>query len=125
VFGFATNFYPHGGDTAGWRFDPKIPALVHAVGGDWIVVQLDRAIIQQHIFPDLARRYFTGVDGLDYMVAVVTGGEVKEVIYSSDPEFGSHEVADADGRLNVFGRSHDAKVSIPIHVFHKPSENAG
>jgi len=122
---FRDNFYPHGGDTGGWQFDPGIPALVHSVSEGLLVVELNRSVIQQRVLPDLAQRYFTGVDGLDYMVAVVTGGAEKQVIYSSDPEFGMQEVADADGRMKVFGRSHDAKVSIPIDVFHKPSENTG
>ena len=62
---FHDNFYPHGGDTAGWRFEPGIPALVRPVRGGWLVIELSRPMIQKRILPDLAQRYFTGVDGLE------------------------------------------------------------
>jgi signal transduction histidine kinase len=125
-------FYPTGGVT-GWYFEPGTPALVRAVHSDstaggekrWIVVELDRDVIQRRILPDLAHRYFMGVDGLDYLIAVVAGGTAqREVIYSSDPGFGSEEVADADGRMDVFGNATRKAFGSPIYVFHELSENA-
>ena len=80
-------------------------------------------MLQRRILPDLAHRYFQGTDGLDYDVAVVAGGTQRRVIYSSDPGFGSEEVADADGRMDVFGRS--ATSGGTIRVFHRTTTNTG
>src|SRR6267378_3769366 len=129
---FTETFYAYEGSLAGWRFEPSIPALVRpmvfdarAETTDWIAIELNRDVIQTRIFPDLSQRYFTGVDGLDYMIAVVAGTGSRELIYSSDPDFGAEEVADADGRMDVFGNVTARTFGSPIYVFHKVSENAG
>ena len=129
---FTETFYASEGSLAGWRFEPSIPALVRpmvfdarAETTDWIAIELNRDVIQTRIFPDLSQRYFTGVDGLDYMIAVVAGTGSRELIYSSDPDFGAEEVADADGRMDVFGNVTARTFGSPIYVFHKVSENAG
>jgi signal transduction histidine kinase len=109
--------FPRG--LAGWKFDPKTPALVRpmdALDGSWLVIELDRKVIESRILPDLAKSYFAGGEGLDYLVAVVSGPQSREVLYSSDPGFGSSDVPDADGRLDIFGKA-------PIYVFHKVSAN--
>ena len=71
-----------GDPSAGWRFDPGIPALFHPVvlgsvgepeAVDWIAIELSRQEIQSRILSDLSRTYFQGTDGLDYLVAVVPG----------------------------------------------------
>lgn len=115
------------GGVARWSYEPTIPALVRPLetGGDWLVLELDLEVIRSRMLPDLARRYFMGVDGLDYLVAVVSGPEPRNVIYTSDPGFGDEEVADADGRMDVFGHVTARELGSPIHVFHKLSENAG
>jgi signal transduction histidine kinase len=107
----------------GWHFEPDPPALLHRAGKDWIVVALDADVIRKWILPDLAHRYFQGTDGLDYLVAVVAGASPREVLYTSDAGFGQHEVPDADGTLNVFGRPLSAALPSPLRVFHKTSEN--
>jgi len=121
----------------GWLFEPSVPALLHSIAYEvangaprldagraaagWIVVELSEAVIRTKILPDLAYRYFQGTDGLDYEVAVVTGGAPRHVIYSSDPGFGDDEVKDADGTLDVFGHVRNPAVGSAVHVFHTTS----
>lgn len=151
---FAETFL--GGAVQGWRFEPSVPALLHPItyqrrasaerqpsdreAGDWIVIQLSDTVIRTKILPDLAYRYFQGIDGLDYQVAVVEGGaprraasaqrfgeprrsstERSRVIYSSDAGFGQQQVVDADGTMDIFGRTRNNAPGSPIEVFHKTS----
>lgn len=122
-----------GGGLRGWRFDPEppllfrsLPASAPVVSSDsrsthvatgWMVIRLDRSVLSQRVLPELAARHFTGIDGLDYQVSVVAGTDPRHVIYSSDAAFGSEDVGDADGRLNVFGRPLDKSGGSSIHVF--------
>jgi signal transduction histidine kinase len=135
---FAESFYNFGDALKGWRFEPGIPALLHAIDGDlsgpdgkardvadWFVIELSDAVLRNRILPDLAHRYFQGTDGLDYQVAVVAGNSPRNVIYSSDPDFGQGDVPDADGTMDLFGRIRSKAVGSPITVFHRPSENQG
>ena len=130
-------FYP-GGILMGWSFDPQLPALVHPLFGSgskaqtaehipvkWIVLQLNSDVIRTRILPDLAQKYFQGTDGLDFQVAVFAGSNTRNVIYSSDPDFGSQPVRDVDGTMDLFGRVQDKTVGSPVHVFHKSSLNKG
>src|SRR5260370_1083789 len=137
---FADRFYA-GGALAGWQFEPGIPALVRPVArnlsasadrsrtsqtaANWIVIVLNRKDVQDEILPDLAQRYFRGTEGLDYQVAVVAGRKPGQLIYSSDAGFGSQEVKDADGTMDIFGRLEDPRLASPIRIFHSPSENKG
>lgn len=134
---FVESFYP-GGMLAGWSFEPSVPALVHPLFRvadtpaaeesrpvQWIVLQLNNEVIRTRILPALAQRYFQGTEGLDFQVAVVAGGKTGNVIYSSDSDFGSKEVRDADGTMDLFGRVRDKTLGSPVHVFHKPSVNKG
>lgn len=108
------------GGSGEWRFDPRDPALVFTLGPNaQLGVALDQAVIARKILPDLANRYFQGTDGLDYEVAVVSGMARRQVIYSSDPGFGDREVPDADGTLNIFGRSVRTGTTAPLSVFHR------
>ncbi len=128
-------------DMAGWRFDAEAPALVHpfvlgagprtgsAPGKEkeinlqsvtWIAIELNQDEIQSRILSDLSRNYFQGTDGLDYLIAVVSGSKPVHVLYSSDRGFGDPLPADADGVIDLFGRT-DA----PVHVFHAPSTDKG
>lgn len=71
---------------------------------DWIVVQLDRKVLQDHVLPELAERHFSGSEGLDYQVAVVSAPG--SVVYSSDPGFEKQDTASVDGTMPVFGPPH-------------------
>jgi signal transduction histidine kinase len=110
-----------------WHFDPAIPAIVRRVtgraGGEWIVLDVDRAVLQERLLPELARRYFQGSDGLDYQVAVTTGGSPRRVLYTSDAEFGGLEVPDIDGWMNLFGRPLEPAGGSPLYVFQATSDN--
>lgn len=117
--------FPRG--LAGWKFDADTPALIRPIdflGGSWLVVELDRKTIEAKILPDLARRYFMGVEGLDYLIAVISGPSNRDVLYSSDPGFGNDDVTDADGRLDIFGKAIARRYGSSPYVFHKLSENA-
>jgi signal transduction histidine kinase len=112
-------------EPTGWQFDPAVPALLRPIASSdalrahtWLVIELDPDVITRRIFPDLAHRYFQGTDGLDYEVAV-TGGQPRRVLYASDAGFGSDDVTDADGTLNIFGRPLSAATDSPMVVFHK------
>ncbi|MGH9785470.1 MAG: sensor histidine kinase [Terriglobia bacterium] len=133
---FAEGFFSLGNPLVGWRFEPSIPALFHPIDsreqarersqpGDWVAIELNRTVIETQILPELAQAYFRGTDGLDFDVAVVSGNQPGNVIYSSDPGFGEQEIADADGIMNIFGHVQDRVLGSPIHVFHRPSENTG
>lgn len=97
-----------------WFFDQNVVALVHPVhdihGRDspqipvpsmgWIMVVLNKTLLQQHVLPELAQRHFGASDGLNYKVAV-TEESTGRVLYSSDAGFGSG--ADVDAKVNLFG----------------------
>jgi signal transduction histidine kinase len=137
---FANRFYT-GGPLASWQFEPRIPALVRSVahnppasagrqasarnGADWIVIALDRNDVQENILPGLAQRYFRGTEGLDYQVAVTTGGNMGGPLYTSDAGFGNAEIADADGTMDIFGRMRSDGKGSPIRIFHTPSQENG
>jgi len=111
------------GAMIGWQFDERIPAVVHPLvhhlqpldshspvrsgAVDWIVVVLNLNAIRHRIIPNLTERYFGGPVGLEYKLAVVKSGKTQQIIYSSDADFPSGDVADLDSRLNIFGSSLD------------------
>jgi signal transduction histidine kinase len=127
------------GDLRDWRFDPALPGLVRAISTDrlvfdgasragrtiavWLVIQLDVDVISGRVLPELANRYFTGIDGLDYQVALVAGTRPRRVLYSSEPTFAVQDPGDADGRMNLFGRPVDETNASPLYVFHQPSRS--
>ena len=117
---------------------PNLPGLLRPISTDlslfdgrsrpgtiaaWLVIQLNADIIGNRVLPELANRYFTGVDGLDYQVALVAGTSPRRVIYSSDPSFAVQDPLDADGRMNLFGRAVDETGASPLYVFHQPSRS--
>jgi len=77
-------------------------------------------VLRDRIFPDLAHRYFQGIDGLDYDVAVVAYGAQRHVIYTSEAGFADDDVPDADARMDVLATSRDT-----LRVFHRTSDNTG
>jgi signal transduction histidine kinase len=99
----------------GWQFDENVPAIVHPIFQrdgrslnsqspvDWMVIVLDLSALRKRILPQLATRYFGGLEGLDYNVAVIATGLKPGVIYSSDPSFGAQDIERADASLNIFG----------------------
>ncbi|MGE0392651.1 MAG: sensor histidine kinase [Vicinamibacterales bacterium] len=102
-----------------WLFHPAIPALTRQVGVGpdprWLIVVIDRDVLGRALLPDLALRYFSGTDGLDYDVALFAGPG--RALYASSPEFGASPAPDADGLLNVFGRRSSPRAAGPYEVF--------
>ena len=106
---------PASNTNTGWQFDENVPAIVHPIFQrdgralssqspvDWMVIVLDLNVVRQRILPELATRYFGGLDGLDYKVALVATGAMSRAIHSSDPGFGIQDISAADSTLNVFG----------------------
>ena len=104
----------------GWQFDENVPAIVHPIFQrdgrslnsqspvDWMVIVLDLNTLRKRILPDLATRYFGGLDGLDYKVAVLAKGGPPAVIYSSDPGVGIQDLDRADASLYIFGSPKEA-----------------
>lgn len=124
-----------GGDLTDWKFSVEPLAVMRSIATEsrlfrgaapaaapsidaWIVLRLDVRTVSTRVLPSLARRYFSGPDGLDYEVAVVAGAP-RRVLYSSDSLFGTVEAPDADGRMNIFGRAIDGGDGSSIRVFQK------
>ncbi len=122
---FATRWAIPSAGASGWRLAPDMPALVRPLtpgSGDarQVVVLLNADVIRSRVLPDLAHRYFQGTDGLDYEVAVIAGQPSPVVLYESDQGFGTSNIDDADGTLDVFGVSRAATPTrSPVQVFHK------
>ena len=110
---------PGASTNTGWLFDENVPAVVHPIFQrdgrslnsqspvDWMVIVLDLNALRKRILPQLAMRYFGGLEGLDYKVAVIATGDKPQVIYSSDSAFGAGDIASSDASLNIFGLSDD------------------
>ncbi len=114
----STAIAPGSNSLTGWQFDENIPAIVHPIfhhGAerslnssspvDWIIITLDMNILQKRVLPELSMRYFGGLNGLDYRVAMVRTGTAPGTIYSSDPGFGIGQFSAADSVMNIFGFS--------------------
>ncbi|HXW90381.1 MAG TPA: HAMP domain-containing sensor histidine kinase [Terriglobales bacterium] len=101
-----------------WWIDEQVPALVHlhAPAGagvrpqgkppeaTWVIVPLDRDVLVKQVFRELAQRYFSGNDGLDYRIAVLSGTEGQPPIYSSEAgPLGSEGRFAPDAALPLFG----------------------
>ena len=78
------------------------PAHVTEPRISWIVVALDRKVLQEHVLPELAERYFSGSEAHDYEIAVVSDPGAT-VVFSSDPGFGGEDKSNLDGTMSVFG----------------------
>ncbi|HEU4413858.1 MAG TPA: HAMP domain-containing sensor histidine kinase [Candidatus Angelobacter sp.] len=100
-----------------WAVDQSIPALVYPIRQrstpdqpadvrsiTWLVIELNKNVLEKEVFPELAQKYFRGAAGLDYHVAVREGGkEAGQVIYASDSGFGGDPNLQMDGSLNLLG----------------------
>ena len=97
-----------------WFIEASIPVLIHPLDAGapehgqsmsparWMILELDRTFFEKHLFPELAARYFPDTDDLGYDVAVVTGSDEEQSIYSSNPQISERE---ADATLDLFGPS--------------------
>jgi signal transduction histidine kinase len=88
----------------------EVPALVIPAGRfddhdlphspDRIVLRLSERFIVGELLPDLTHRYFGGVEGLDYVVAVIDREDRSRIVYQTEPlPAGFLESADLRGGL--------------------------
>lgn len=116
--------------------DQSVPALVYLSrrrpGDDqqhnrtltWLVIQLNRSVLEKEVFPELAQKYFRGESGLDYHVAVrESDKEGEDVIYASDPGFGADDSVQVDASLNLFGPPVGRDPQMGMDFFSPPPHN--
>ncbi len=114
----------------GWQIDENIPALVHPLLRhaahsptkfeiDWIIVKLNRKVLQSRVFPELAKRHFGGHDGLVYQVAVLVP-DGHDVLFSSDKEFGKSDLGSFDAELSIFGPLRAMPPRTEMDIFRQP-----
>lgn len=103
-----------------WTLEEQTPALVRAVsnisGPRWrreggppelpqllgfVVVELNRTVLEQHLLGELAQRFFSGPDGFIYNVAVVSGAADGKIIYRSDPQLTRESLTPSDARTRL------------------------
>lgn len=97
-----------------WAVDQSIPALVAPIprregqadmaGGGFLIIQLNRAVLEKEVFPDLAQKYFHGEVGFDYRVAIAeTGRSSRRIAWSSGPGFDDSGNPPVDATIALFG----------------------
>ena len=92
---------------------------------DWIAIELSREEIQSRILSDLSRTYFQGTDGLDYLVAVVSGHAARPRALLLRCRL-RRPGACRRGRDHRSIRPRPGQVpASPVHVFHAPSNDKG
>ncbi len=116
-----------GGAFAGWLFEANIPALVHAIprenpagkpgdttppSADWLVIAIDMDVVRNDLAPQLTRRFFSGLHGLDYQVALLRSDGANRVMYASDPNLASKDTATADAAMDVLGSRHHREIAL-------------
>ena len=78
--------------------------LVNVFG--FTVLELNIPFIRTQLLPDLTARYFNGMDGQSYRVAVIDAANTSQVIYRSSPDAPIEE-ARADAAESIFGMHGD------------------
>ncbi len=73
---------------------------------DWLVVELDREIIQKHIVPELVTKFFGTPEKSEYQIAVFGGQGQKEVLYANDKDVIQYSESTSDDAVRVFGPPH-------------------
>jgi two-component system, OmpR family, sensor histidine kinase SenX3 len=80
-----------------------VPATRHGES-IWLLVELDRVVLRDRLFPQLSDRYFGDSRSSDYEVAVVaSGAESPQILFSSGAGFGEDAQMRIDATLNLFG----------------------
>jgi Signal transduction histidine kinase len=88
--------------------DESVPILiVPATRTDdsvWLLVELDRNVLRDRLFPQLSERYFGDSRSSEYEVAVIAARSGRpEVLFSSGSRFGADPRVTIDSSLNLFG----------------------
>jgi signal transduction histidine kinase len=66
-----------------------------------LIIRLDEGVIKNRILPDLVKKYFSASESADYRLAVVSGGEQKQIVFQTG------DVASADASAGLFDLSFD------------------
>ena len=98
-----------------WIIDANSTALLRPINDElpadrgetknaskWIVIELDRDFLRQHVFPQLAARHFSGANGLDYDVTVIAEGRKPQQLYSSGGTLATNNGSE-DASIHLFG----------------------
>jgi two-component system, OmpR family, sensor histidine kinase SenX3 len=88
--------------------DQRVPILIvpaTRLGASvWLLVELDRVVLRDRLFPQLSERYFGDSRSSEYEVAVVSSGsETPQILFSSGAGFGADANRRIDATLNLFG----------------------
>jgi len=100
-----------------WMIDEDVPALLHRLppaqergprganlrSPGWLVIVLDRTVLEQHILPDLIRRYFGRDEHSVYQVAVIDKANHAPALYAPSG-WTALNATEPDAALNLFGR---------------------
>jgi len=100
-----------------WAIDQTIPAIVsplhrrpssnepvNTAEVTWLVIQLNPAVLQKEVFPELVQKSFGSSSAMDYYVAVrAVGDDGEHPVYSSAPGSGEEKSSPVDSALNLFG----------------------
>lgn len=70
---------------------------------DWLIVELNKKVLLDHVLPELSDQHFSDSQGLAYQVAVTDHSSDPGLVYTSDPEFGRQKIVNADQQVQVFG----------------------
>ncbi len=100
----------HGDAFLPWGVEQNIPALLYPIfqpDGEHarlIIVQLNPAVLEKEVFPELSQKYFRGAGSQEYNVKVINSSpETPQVLFSSGKKADTINSSAPDGSLNLFG----------------------
>jgi signal transduction histidine kinase len=83
----------------------------------FMIIELNREVLQKHFLPELAQRYFGGPNGLLYDVAIVDAANPPQFIYASEAHPSPDLVNSPDEAMHLFatrrGRGLEAREAEP------------
>jgi signal transduction histidine kinase len=76
----------------------------HTMAVTWIIIQLNRSVLEKEIFPELAQKYFLGQGAQEYEVAVLEKSAAHQrIAYSSVAGLGDSNGRPMDASMPLFG----------------------
>jgi len=76
----------------------------HTMAVTWIIIQLNRNVLEKEMFPELAQKYFLGQQEQEYEVAVLESSTAqRRIAYSSAAGFGDTNGHPMDAGITLFG----------------------
>ena len=88
--------------------DQTVPVLVIQATRSsdviWLLIELDKRVLEQTVFPQLAERYFGNPQASEYVAAVIVETESgTKILYSTSGNFSTSPGPNPDATLNLFG----------------------